>query len=922
MSAGSTGSSTTSSRALLEFTQALVRIRRDHPALHRAKFFQGRRDPRHRPHATSRGSARRRRDDRRGLGEPVDARASSMFLAGRGIDDVDDAGPPVVDDNFLLLVNASPDDVDFCLAARSSAVVQDWQLLVDTARRRTRRARAPGRPHEPRRPLAEAASLAPSRVFRLGGARPHARRRPTACSSRAGSASPRRAAIVPYLAELGVDRPLHLADHGGRARQHARLRRRRPRPAQPRARRRGGLRGAGARRSARTAWACRRLGAEPHGDRARPEPAWDGRARERARARSTPSCSTSTGPRRRADLQDTVLLPDARRAVRRGARARGAPSRARGRRVPSCATSSTASRSAPKSLLPLLAAAAAQTGLAGRRPGAAGAREHPRGLAHLPPRSETRPAAAARARAREGGDQAAAAGCCERRRRRCARRSTAQVASSNGTPGRAGAASTARRAAARPGYRLASWRVAAEEINYRRFFDINEPRGDPHGGPGGLRARARAPLPADRRGPRAQACASTTPTGSTIRSATSRRCSAASARDLRDPRRKPGRRRPAAAVVVEKILGPASGCRRLAGRRHHRLRVRAPTCCGLLVDRGAEATLTRAAPRLHRRRRARSASTSTRASSACWQESLAGEVNVLARRLERLAERTGARATSRCARCTRALVETLAAFPSTAPTCAPRTPPGEDDVRHVTSARSARRGAQRRPSTPSRVRVPRGRAPAAAEPPRRAGRRAARRVRAALPAAHRPGDGQVGRGHGLLPLQPADRAQRGRRRPRALRHRRRRRSTPATPSALRDWPLSMVDHLDARHQARRGRRRPHRRAHRDARRVGAGGDALDADDGAAPQRRRRRAGADPARPVHALPGARRRLAVRLGRRRRARGVRRAHASRYMEKVVREAKLETSWLRPNEAYEAAVRRYVECALARRRLRRRT
>jgi (1->4)-alpha-D-glucan 1-alpha-D-glucosylmutase len=39
----------------------------------------------------------------------------------------------------------------------------------------------------------------------------------------------------------------------------------------------------------------------------------------------------------------------------------------------------------------------------------------------------------------------------------------------------------------------------------------------------------------------------------------------------------------------------------------------------------------------------------------------------------------------------------------------------------------------------------------------------------------------------------------------------------------------------------------------------------------------------------------------------------ARTARYMEKAVREAKLESSWLRTNEAYEEAVRHYVEASL---------
>ena len=76
--------------------------------------------------------------------------------------------------------------------------------------------------------------------------------------------------------------------------------------------------------------------------------------------------------------------------------------------------------------------------------------------------------------------------------------------------------------------------------------------------------------------------------------------------------------------------------------------------------------------------------------------------------------------------------------------------------------------------------------------------------------------------------------------------------------------------------------------------------AVDAAQRDAPDDRRRRAGAGSQRRVPLLPGAGRRLA----------GVRRTPLSpelverlqAYMIKAVKEAKLHTSWLTPNEAYE--------------------
>ena len=52
-----------------------------------------------------------------------------MFLSGTGIDDVDENGVPIHDDNLLLLLNASVLDVDFTLPRFEA----HWELLVDTA---------------------------------------------------------------------------------------------------------------------------------------------------------------------------------------------------------------------------------------------------------------------------------------------------------------------------------------------------------------------------------------------------------------------------------------------------------------------------------------------------------------------------------------------------------------------------------------------------------------------------------------------------------------------------------------------------------------------------------------------------------------------------------------------------------------------
>ncbi|HAE37337.1 MAG TPA: glycogen debranching enzyme GlgX [Candidatus Riflebacteria bacterium] len=116
------------SRQMLEFTSKIISIRREHPALHRTKFFQGRQ---------IRGSNVRDIIWFRPDGGEMDdedwtspnTRGLTMFLSGTGIDDVDENGIPLHDNNFLLMLNASARDADFYLPR----IEAQWELLIDTA---------------------------------------------------------------------------------------------------------------------------------------------------------------------------------------------------------------------------------------------------------------------------------------------------------------------------------------------------------------------------------------------------------------------------------------------------------------------------------------------------------------------------------------------------------------------------------------------------------------------------------------------------------------------------------------------------------------------------------------------------------------------------------------------------------------------
>ncbi len=187
-------------RALLDFTKRLLRIRAEHPALHRSKFFTG-----------SDVLGAKLRDlawygaDGRSLpperwNDP-EARSVAMFLAGRGIDDVDETGRSLVDDNLLLILNGADSPVDFALPACES-VGEPWELLIDTANDHAEeRAKPPA-----------ATTLAPrslklfrssSRVLRSGGAL-HRLNTSYRLQLHEHFGFADALAITPYLHELGI----------------------------------------------------------------------------------------------------------------------------------------------------------------------------------------------------------------------------------------------------------------------------------------------------------------------------------------------------------------------------------------------------------------------------------------------------------------------------------------------------------------------------------------------------------------------------------------------------------------------------------------------------------------------------------------------------------------------------------------------
>ncbi|MFE2108624.1 glycogen debranching protein GlgX [Kitasatospora sp. NPDC059463] len=127
---------------LLEFTQRMVWLRRDHPVFRRRRFFHGRPVP-GRP-AGEGGGGGEYEDltdiawftpageemTKRNWGASY-AKSLTVFLNGYAISEPDRRGGRIVDDSFLLMFNAHFEQLEFTVPAGHG---QEWQVVVDTAR--------------------------------------------------------------------------------------------------------------------------------------------------------------------------------------------------------------------------------------------------------------------------------------------------------------------------------------------------------------------------------------------------------------------------------------------------------------------------------------------------------------------------------------------------------------------------------------------------------------------------------------------------------------------------------------------------------------------------------------------------------------------------------------------------------------------
>ena len=115
---------------LLEFTRSLVRFRLDHPVFRRRRFFEGR--PIHGADVADIGWFRP--DGSQMSDEDWDvgfAKSLGVFLNGETIPTPDSRGQRIEDDSFLVLFNASHEDVKFTLPGGAWGSV--WEIEIDTA---------------------------------------------------------------------------------------------------------------------------------------------------------------------------------------------------------------------------------------------------------------------------------------------------------------------------------------------------------------------------------------------------------------------------------------------------------------------------------------------------------------------------------------------------------------------------------------------------------------------------------------------------------------------------------------------------------------------------------------------------------------------------------------------------------------------
>ncbi len=125
-------------KSLLEFTRRLVELRREHPNLHRRKFFQDRRiDPGTEKRQVNGGSERDitwiRPDGCEMTPEEWNAgwvRCIGLRLSGKTLDDVNGVGEAIRDETFMILLNPHHEPIKFYMPATQGTA---WEVMLDSS---------------------------------------------------------------------------------------------------------------------------------------------------------------------------------------------------------------------------------------------------------------------------------------------------------------------------------------------------------------------------------------------------------------------------------------------------------------------------------------------------------------------------------------------------------------------------------------------------------------------------------------------------------------------------------------------------------------------------------------------------------------------------------------------------------------------
>jgi isoamylase len=121
---------TNENKDLQHFVRRLIQIRKKHPSFRRRKFFQGREIvgavAKDIIWLTPQGEEMSDKEWHQSF-----ARCLGMFLAGGIIEEFDERGKPVTDENMILMINAHHGEIPFIIPAEPAYA--RWQVVIDTS---------------------------------------------------------------------------------------------------------------------------------------------------------------------------------------------------------------------------------------------------------------------------------------------------------------------------------------------------------------------------------------------------------------------------------------------------------------------------------------------------------------------------------------------------------------------------------------------------------------------------------------------------------------------------------------------------------------------------------------------------------------------------------------------------------------------